>query len=142
MTMTGLEAFDTTVQKTDFWLKEIMNGLGIDSRRLSYGVLRAVLHSLRDRLGVNEAAALGAQLPMLVRGLYYDSWDPSRTPITYRSKAEFLESVRENFGTNTDMDPEKMVRTVLAVMNKHLTEGEVHKAKSVLPGSIQELWPE
>ncbi len=142
MTMTGLEAFDTTVQKTDVWLKEIMGIMGTDSRRLAYGVLRAVLHSLRDRLGVNEAASLGAQLPMLVRGLYYDSWDPSRTPITYRTRAEFLESVRKNYGVSTDIDPEEMTHVVLSVMNKHLTEGEIHKVRSVLPGHIQGLWPE
>jgi uncharacterized protein (DUF2267 family) len=32
-----------------------------------------VLHALRDRLTVEEASDLAAQLPMLIRGLYYET---------------------------------------------------------------------
>jgi uncharacterized protein (DUF2267 family) len=69
MSATGLAVFDETVQKTNTWLKEIALDLGADRRR-AYQVLRAVLHCLRDRLTVGEAAQLGDQLPMLVRGIY------------------------------------------------------------------------
>src|ERR1700719_1588627 len=73
MSATGLEVFDKTVQTTNAWLKEIMEANGLDRRR-AYRVLAAVLHALRDRLTVDEVAQLGAQLPILVRGLYYDQW--------------------------------------------------------------------
>src|SRR5882762_1591385 len=69
MSATGLEVFDKTVQTTNAWLKEIMEATGLDRRR-AYRVLAAVLHALRDRLTVDEVAQLGAQLPILVRGLY------------------------------------------------------------------------
>jgi hypothetical protein len=59
---TGLEVFDETLHKTNTWLKEIGKALVLD-RRGAYQVLRAVLHSLRDRLTVNQAAQLGDQLP-------------------------------------------------------------------------------
>ena len=77
MSSTGLEVFDETVHKTNIWLKEIAQVLGPDRHR-AYNALRAVLHCLRDRLTVDEAAQLGDQLPMLVRGIYYEAWHPAQ----------------------------------------------------------------
>jgi uncharacterized protein (DUF2267 family) len=71
--------FDRTLYKTHTWLKEIMEVLGTEDRHRAYMALRAVLHALRDRLTVEEVAQLGAQLPMLIRGLYYEGWDRSVT---------------------------------------------------------------
>jgi uncharacterized protein (DUF2267 family) len=81
MSATGLDVFDQTLQKTNIWLKEIMDDLGPDRQR-AYHALRAVLHTLRDRLTVEEAAHLSAQLPLLVRGIYFEGWHPrtSRPP--------------------------------------------------------------
>jgi uncharacterized protein (DUF2267 family) len=68
MSMTGLEVFDETVHKSNRWLKEIDEVLGSD-RHQAYQALRAVLHCLRDRLTVNEAAQLGDQLRMFVASI-------------------------------------------------------------------------
>jgi uncharacterized protein (DUF2267 family) len=94
MSATGLEVFDTTIQTTNRWLKEIMETTGPDRRR-AYHVLTAVLHALRDRLTVDEVAHLGAQLPVLVRGRYYDQWHPAGKPERLRHKDEFLTAVAE-----------------------------------------------
>ena len=67
-TMTGLDVFDTTVQKTHIWLNEIMQELGWEDRYKAYLGLRTTLHALRDRLPIEETAQLAAQLPMLIRG--------------------------------------------------------------------------
>ncbi len=72
MATTGLKAFDTTVEKTNLWLKEIMAEMGTNDRHRAYLALSAVLHALRDRLPMEEAIQLGAQLPMLIRGLFYE----------------------------------------------------------------------
>jgi uncharacterized protein (DUF2267 family) len=68
MSATGLEVLDKSVQTTNIWLDEIMEGIGPD-RRLAWHSLRAVLHALRDRLPLDQAAHLGAQLPIVIRGL-------------------------------------------------------------------------
>jgi uncharacterized protein (DUF2267 family) len=77
MTSTGFDGFDKTVHKTNTLLKQIETELGWENQRsMSYTALRAVLHALRDRLTVQEAADLAAQLPLLVIGIFYEGWDP------------------------------------------------------------------
>src|SRR5258706_13987050 len=73
--------FDTTIRKTADWLRQIMQALGWENEQRAYLALRAVLHTLRDRLPIAEAAHLGAQLPMLIRGFYYDGWKPASKPL-------------------------------------------------------------
>jgi uncharacterized protein (DUF2267 family) len=75
MSSTSLEAFDKTLQIAPIWLGEIRAELGPDRRR-AHHASRAVRHALRDRLPLHLAAHLGAQLPLLVRGIYYDNWHP------------------------------------------------------------------
>lgn len=61
-----------TVEKTTRWLTELAEELGRPGdQQYAHRVLRGFLHTLRDRLMVDEAAHLGAQLPELLRGIYY-----------------------------------------------------------------------
>ena len=85
-----LPVFDKTIQVTNLWLKALMDRMGEDDRHHAYTALRSTLQALRDRLPVNEAAHLGAQLPMLVRGFYYEGWHPAGTPVKERGKDEFV----------------------------------------------------
>jgi uncharacterized protein (DUF2267 family) len=135
------EVFDGVLEKTDRWLKEIMHELGGDNPHAAYGVLRSTLHALRDRLTVDEAAQLGAQLPMLVRGLYYEGWKPAGKPLRIRHKDEFLARIekenRAEFATGT----EDAVRAVLRVLASHVTPGEIAGVRSNLPAELDALWP-
>jgi uncharacterized protein (DUF2267 family) len=72
MSSAGVEVFDSTLQKTSQWLNDLMMDMGWQDRQMAYSTLRAVLHTLRDRLTADEAVDLGAQLPMLIRGFYED----------------------------------------------------------------------
>jgi uncharacterized protein (DUF2267 family) len=141
MSETGLEAFDSTLQKTNVWLREIMDDLGIQDRHLAYAALRATLHALRDRLIVNEAAHLGAQLPMLVRGIYYEGWHPGGKGHK-ADRSEFLDSIRDHFRTGVwSVDPIELVEAVFRVLERHVTPGEIEDVKHSLPADLRELWP-
>ena len=141
MTMTRLEVFDTTVHKTNVWLKEVMEGIHRDDRRKAYDALRATLHALRDRLTVEEVAQLGAQLPMLIRGFYYEGWDPTRKPLKLRDRDEFLSIIDEKFRADDTLNAELIARAVFAVLDRRITQGEIEDVKQMLPAEIRSLWP-
>ncbi|WP_119462045.1 DUF2267 domain-containing protein [Rhodospirillaceae bacterium SYSU D60014] len=140
MSQTGLEVFDETVQTTNIWLKELGEELGPDHQRC-YHALRAVLHTLRDRLTVDQAAHLGAQLPMLVRGIYYEGWHPAATPRTARSLDEFLQHVSEELRNIRPIGSDDAARAVFRVLNEHLTQGEIAKVRQAMPQEVRDLWP-
>ncbi len=141
MSTTGLDVFDTTLQKTSMWLNDTMAELDSKDRHLAYLALRAALHALRDRLPVEEAVHLGAQLPMLIRGFYYEGGTPSGKPVK-EHKAEFLNAVRHCFGPGTPPDPERVARAVFKVLAHHVTAGEIKGVKQLLPKDIRSLLPE
>jgi uncharacterized protein (DUF2267 family) len=141
MSMTGLDVFDRTVHKTNSWLNELMEILGWDDRHKAYLALRVTLHALRDRLTVEETAQLGAQLPMLIRGFYYEGWDPTGKPLKVRQAEEFLARIEEHFSDDEQVDAELVARAVFTVLSNRVTEGEIEDVKHVLPAELRGLWP-
>jgi len=141
MSTTGLEVFDTTLQKTNVWLNDVMYELGWeDERPRAYLALRTVLHALRDRLTVEEAMHLGAQLPMLIRGFYSEGWTLSDKPLKERHKVDFLAHVKHAFRNDERMDPEQIARGVFRVLARRISEGEIEDIKHLLPAELRELW--
>ena len=135
MSATGLDVFDRTLQTTNIWLDEIMDVMGPD-RQVAWKVLSVVLHKLRDRVPVEVAAHLGAQLPLLVRGVYYDQYQPAKQPTDCKNIEEFVEEVQEWLSDIRPVDAKDATRAVFAVLGRHLTEGAITKIKHALPRSI------
>lgn len=142
MSATGLEVFDTTVQQTNLWLKAIQEKLGSEDRHFAYLALRGTLHALRDRLPPELAVHLGAQLPMLVRGFYYEEWHPSATPTRERHLDEFLDKVARVFVREPPADVEAVARAVLEVLAARLDPGQVSKVIHALPPELRALFPD
>lgn len=136
MSETGLRQFDETLQITHIWLNDIMTDMGTD-KRTAYHALKAVLQTLRDRLTVDEAAHLGAQLPMLVRGVYYDAYRPAAQPHRSRTPDEFLKEVESHLGGAPVDDTEAATRAVFKVIERHVSPGEVNQVKDMLPMEIR-----
>ncbi len=141
MSFTGLDVFDHTIQITNIWLKELMAKLGTEDRHRAYLALRSVLHALRDRLTVDEAAHLGAQLPMLVRGIYFEGYHPAGKPLKERHKEEFLAHIREQFRKDPEVDPEAIARAVFGLLEEKITAGEIADVRNSMPKELRELWP-
>ncbi len=139
MAQDSLRVFEHTIEVTHNWLNDLQEGLAWRDRQRTYRALRAVLHALRDRLSVGNASHLAAQLPMLVRGLYYEGYHPSGKPLAERKKSEFLAHVKAEF-PDDGFEIETVVRAVLNVVAKHVTPGEVKKIKQSLPEDIRSLW--
>ncbi len=140
MSFTGLDVFDHTIQVTNLWLKELMERLGTDDRHRAYLALRAVLHALRDRLTVDEAAHLGAQLPLLVRGIYYEGYHPAGKPLRERHVEEFLAHVRDSFRKDPEVDAERIARAVFALLKEKISSGEIEDVRHSMPRELRQLW--
>src|SRR5215210_7436957 len=117
MSATGLDVFDKTLQTTQIWLNEITEVIGPD-KQVTWHVLGAVLRSLRDRVPLQVAVHLGAELPVLVRGLYYDRWHASDQQERYRTLHEFLGRVAEQFGAIRPVDPRHATRVVFNLLSR------------------------
>lgn len=129
------------VQSIQTWLKELQSKGELADEEAAYRVLRAVLHQLRDRLTLEEAVDLGAQLPVMVRGLYYEGWRPHAVPRKVRTKEQFLEELSAEILPIT-YPVEWAVTAVFALLTHHCDPGQIHDVMGQLPEDLHALWPE
>jgi uncharacterized protein (DUF2267 family) len=141
MTTTGLSVFDKTLQETNAWLKIVMGHLKTDDREHAYGALKGALHALRDRIGPENATHLGAQLPLLLRGVFYEGWHLAGTPTKERHLGGFLEHVANELPKTLKVDPEEATRATFSAMRQKLDPGEFNKLIRMLPQELRQLWP-
>jgi uncharacterized protein (DUF2267 family) len=141
MATTGLEVFDRTLHTTNLWLDEICTEIGPD-KHLAWHVLGAVLRSIRDELLIGQSAHLAAQLPLLVRGAYFDQYRPAAQPVPERSQEDFIARIRDELADSRPVRPDLAATAVMRTLNRHITEGQVKKVRDALPKSVRALWPE
>lgn len=140
--MTKLAVLDSTVQKTHKWLRDIKEELSLADEQAAYVALRATLHAWRDCLNTDGAAQFGAQLPMLVRGLYYEGWNPRTGPPRIGNTWHFLDAVRHELRDHLELqDAAYVIEAVLRVVDRYVSAGEIDKIVSSLPREMRELWP-
>ena len=138
MSTSGLAVLDHTVQETNVWLNAVAEQLQLD-RHNSYVALRAVLHALRDRLPPEVAVHLGAQLPMLVRGIYYEGWRIAGKPTKDRHIDEFTGHVLKELPPQFPVDALTASRGVFEALWEKLDPGEFAKLMDHLPASLRTL---
>ena len=138
---THIRAFDSTLQTTHRWLQELELAASLDNEAEAYSVLRVVLLALRDRLPADEAVHLGAQLPMLIRGFYYEGWKPSTTPKKQRSLEAFLGGMQPLPKLEGELDAEQALRSVFLMLDHRISEGEIVDVRQAMPEEVRDLWP-
>ncbi len=141
MSAVGLESIEHTVQLTHTWINDLDARLGWDDRHRSYHLLRTMLQAIRDWLKVEEAAKFGAQLPELLRGVYYEQWQPAKTPVKRRSKVDLVTRVDRAFQTNPLVFTPEAISTVFQFLSDKITPGEIEHVHHALPGDIRAMWP-
>src|SRR4029078_1297493 len=108
---------------------DVMEGLNTHDRHHAYSTLGAMLHALRDRIGPENAAHVGARLPRLLRGLFYEGWDPTGKPTKERHENAFLAHVARELPRPADPDEiEAGACAVFGVLSKHLNRVPAVKA--------------
>jgi uncharacterized protein (DUF2267 family) len=143
MKFTGIDVFDSTIQRTNSWLKELMIELNSSDHRRTYLIMRSVLHALRDHLSTDDALYLGEQLPMLLRGLYFERWNPHGKPLPLRNRNDFFRVLSTYMARDVDgtSSAESASRAVFRLLDRKMTEGEIEDIEAVIPPALMELWP-
>lgn len=137
MSRTGVDSLDRSIEKTNAWLGDVAASFGTEDRRLAYRVTRSWLHTLRDRLPVPIAAHVAAQLPELLRGVFYEGWNPSKVPIKY-SKEEYIARFARDAQIHHTEVP-RAGRLVTSAFGRHLSAGALNEALGALPADIRNL---
>lgn len=140
MSALGLKMIDEAVADMNRWINELDARVGWADKTRAYRLLRAVLHEVRDHLSPDEAAQLGAQLPTLVRGVYYDGWNPSKTPVRERSREGFVARVQQGFRNDPMGDADHAIRAVFWLLDRHVSEGEMAQVRQTFALKVRALF--
>jgi len=138
--MTTISDLNAAVTEAEDWVDDLMLRLGWQDRERVYQALLATLHALRDCLTRDEAVYIGAQLPTLLRGLYYEGWHPGARPAT-RSRGAFLERIHDGVHRDPGIDTEQVARAVFTLLAARLPAAEIEDAKAATPSVLHNLWP-
>lgn len=125
-------------QQARQWVDELAEDLNWDVRR-AYHLLRSVMQALRDWLSPEEMADLSAQLPILVRGIYFEGWKPSAT-VGERKKNAFIMRIESDFSHDLE-NPDVAVAAVFRLLDRHISHGEIAQVRNSMKKSLRELWP-
>ncbi|MCE8016595.1 DUF2267 domain-containing protein [Halomonas sp. MCCC 1A17488] len=139
MSDTGLDVFHKTLQKTHIWLDELMQERPNCSKQEAWHTLCATLRTLRDKLPADLAAHFAAQLPLLLRGAFYEQYDPAQQPMPLRSQEEFLQQVQSTPGMIERVDADT-VSAVLRVVSRQVDPGLTDKLRQALSEETRSLW--
>lgn len=138
--MSTIPDFDTAVHEAENWIDDLVQRLGWHDRQRAYLALLAALHALRDALPRDQAIYLGAELPVLLRGLYYEGWHHGPLPMT-RSRSAFLSRIHDGVHRDPAIDAEHLARCVFALLAARLPAAEVEEVKAAIAPDLHNLWP-
>lgn len=141
MSSQDLRMIDHSVQLTHEWINEMAGRLGWVSKRSALRLLRVTLHAVRDHLQVAEVAHLSAQLPLMIRGIFFDGWTPGSKAIKERHAYEFVGTISGHFDNDAEFRGREDITCVFDLLNARISAGEVEDVRANLPSEIRALWP-
>lgn len=136
MTNTGVPAWDKTVHASREWIEDVRSEIGWKDPQKLHLLTKAVLQTLRERLPIDEAAHLGAEMPALLRGYYYEDYRPGSGPLKFKTEEEFYQLVQEKT-SNQPVPAEEVTQAVLRVLKRRTSEGQFQDIRTVLPERLQ-----
>lgn len=140
MTKTIISTFSHGAEQAQHWVNEVAGELDWDVQR-AYRLLRAVLHALRDWLPPEEMSDLAAQLPVLVRGVFFEGWHPLNGLGHDRHKGDFIIAVRREFGFEDEFDFDRAIGAVFHLIDRHISAGEAEQVRNSMRKALRQLWP-
>lgn len=134
--------FNKYLEDVNSWIDEIALELEVEHRKdWAFNALRGVLYALRDRLTYQELFQFSAQLPTLIRGIFFEGYRYADKPEKYHAD-EFLTRIEKAMGPAAGIPPEQAFGAVLNVLYNRMNEGELNDIYIILPRDIKKLWDE
>jgi uncharacterized protein (DUF2267 family) len=139
MSVRTVDTIERNVQKSMEWLAELADELGTEDRETAWRVLRAYLQVLRDRLTIDEGAQLAAQLPHLLRGVFYEGFDPGHQPEKIRDREAFLARLAERAQLGDTAQAAQVAAAATRVLRRHVAAGEFNDILAQMPKEIRDV---
>ncbi len=121
--------------------RAVMRASGDPRRDLAIRATAAVFHTLRDRLTLQEADQVAAQLPRDLQTVWHAGQHPGPRPVKLK-RAEFYERVRQEAGLPSVKEARWMTLAVLGALKEALSPGEAEDVLAQLPKGLKEVWAE
>lgn len=139
--------FQKYAQEGQSFVNELARELGHPEEIARTGiVLRAVLHTLRERITISESFHLLSQLPMFLKGIYADNWKFSEKPMDISTKEEFIAEVerhQQQYGEREfswSKPTEEIIRIVFSSLGRYISDGEYEDVIAQMPENIKEIF--
>jgi len=139
MTAQGLDVIDHSVHLAHEWINELAGRLDWSSKRSALRLMRVTLHHIRDHLQVDELAQFSAQLPVFIRGFFFEGWVPKRTPIKERRCADFVAFIDSQMDDSEEYRGLEDIKCVFDLLNARLSRGEIEDIRASLPEDLRLL---
>jgi len=136
-----IHVFERTTHEAHEWVNDLAGRTGWGNEREVLRLLRTVLCKIRDHLPVNEMAQFSAQLPLILRGMYFEGWQPKLTPVHERHAADFVAAINEKVSDVMDYQGASDIKAVFNLLNARISRGEVEDVRACLPQELRDLWP-
>lgn len=98
------------------------------------------MHTLRERLPIEELFHLSAQLPLLIRGVFFEGYNPSNKPTKIKNRQKFFDVVSDNYGKSTETNSAEVTQAVLRVLYKRAGFAQMDIIRDLLPLDLRELF--
>ena len=140
MSNSTLPNFTHAAEQAQQWVSELASELEWNERR-AYRLLKAVLHAVRDWLSPQEMADLSAQLPAMIRGIFFEGWNPSGGSVWERKKDDFVDRIQFDFDDDIISDVDAAISAVFRLLDRHISHGEIVQVRNSMKKSLRHLWP-
>ncbi len=131
------DPFAHAMHTAHIWLRRITDDLATEDRAFAYRVTRAWLHTVRDRLEVPGAAHLSAQLPELLRGIFFEGWMPTKVPVSH-GVAEFVAQFAAEAGVTED-EAAGLAWLVTDALRDLCSPGQLDRVAAVFPADLRNV---
>ena len=106
-------------------------------------ILRSTLHALRNRISLTESFHVLSQLPMAIKGIYVDGWNPHESIKRLRNRKDLINEIRNEDGLTSPYDfgddekTTKIIKGVFRTLSYHISIVEMQEILHALPAELK-----